>query len=66
MYLRCCERRRGAHGVVHLGYLNIQSFKLALKFFHETWNLKRKRDWDIVLLLRGVYCYDNSIVFAKK
>lgn len=36
MYLRCCEGCRAAHGVLHLGCLDIQSFKLVFKFVHKS------------------------------
>lgn len=40
MYLWRSECCCAAHGVLHMGCLNIQSFKLALKFVHEAWDLK--------------------------
>jgi len=52
-YLWCCECCCAAHGVLHVGCLNIQSFKLALKFVHDTGNLKRKKG------LRLFYYYEE-------
>lgn len=43
MYLWCRECCCAAHGVLHMGRLNIQSFKLVLKFVHECGNLKKKQ-----------------------
>lgn len=36
MYLWCCECCCAAHGVLHMGCLNIQSFELVFKFVHES------------------------------
>lgn len=38
-YLWSRKRCRAAHGVLHLLRLNVQSFKLALEFVHQTRNL---------------------------
>lgn len=43
-YLWCRECCCAAHGVFHMGCLNIQSLKLVFKFVHESWNLKNKRN----------------------
>lgn len=43
MYLWCRKCCCAAHGVLHMGRLNIQSFKLVLKFVHECGNLKKKQ-----------------------
>ena len=40
-YLRRGQRGRAAHGVLHVGRLHIQGFKLMLKLIHEAWDLKR-------------------------
>lgn len=46
MYLWCWERSGAAHGIFHLGCLNIQSFELVLKFVHERRDLREQiRKW---------------------
>lgn len=44
MYLWCRECGCAAHGVFHMGCLDIQSFKLVFKFVHESRNLTEKGD----------------------